>query len=125
MLTLIDTVLEFYIYFLTGKKFRQEVYQVISEILRQTSFRKYFKFARSTTNGTNHRRTTKTDFEKQYQQSQQAATIDDSHQENYLNITSTTMSTGNSYIELPQKQKLINSQEGDQDEALDRMESTV
>ncbi|CAF0928095.1 unnamed protein product [Adineta ricciae] len=125
MLTLIDTVLEFYIYFLTGKKFRQEVYQVISEILQQTPFRKYFKFARSTTNGTNHRRITKTDLEKQYQQSQQATTIDDNHQENCLDITSTTMSTGNSYIELSQKQKLINSQGGDQDEALDRMESTV
>lgn len=125
MLTLIDTVLEFYIYFLTGKKFRQEVYQVIREILKQTPFRKYFKFARSSTNGTNNRRTTKADLEKQYQQSQQATLIDDNHQGNYLNITSTTMSTGNSYIELSQKQKLINSQEGDQDEALDRMESTV
>ncbi|CAF0863034.1 unnamed protein product [Adineta ricciae] len=125
MLTLIDTVLEFYIYFLTGKKFRQEVYQVIREILRQTPFRQYFKFARSTTSGTNRRQTTKADLEKQHQQSPQPTTVDDNHEGNYLNITTTTMSTGNSYIELSQKQKLINSQGGDQDEALDRMESTV
>ena len=46
MLTLIDTVLEFYIYFLTGKKFREEVYQLIREILQYTPLRNYFKFTR-------------------------------------------------------------------------------
>ena len=44
MLSLIDTVLEFYIYFLTGKKFRQEVYNVIREIFQHTPLKKYFKF---------------------------------------------------------------------------------
>ncbi|UJR27250.1 hypothetical protein I4U23_008545 [Adineta vaga] len=127
MLTLIDTVLEFYIYFLTGKKFRQEVYQVISEILQQTPFRKYFKFTRPTTNSINHRRQTKTESEKQQQQQQQQhdTSIDDNQQVNYLSLTPTTMSTGNSYIELSQKQKLISSQGGNLDEALDRIESTV
>lgn len=46
MFTLIDTVLEFYIYFLTGKKFRQEVYQVLSEICQQSPLRHYFKSTR-------------------------------------------------------------------------------
>lgn len=46
MLTLIDTVLEFYIYFLTGKKFREEVYQLLREILQYTPLRNYFKFTR-------------------------------------------------------------------------------
>jgi hypothetical protein len=46
MLTLIDTVLEFYIYFLTGKKFREEVYQLTREVLQYTPLRNYFKLAR-------------------------------------------------------------------------------
>ncbi|UJR21952.1 hypothetical protein I4U23_025020 [Adineta vaga] len=47
MLTLIDTVLEFYIYFLTGKKFREEVYHVFAEILQYTPLGNYFKFSRT------------------------------------------------------------------------------
>ena len=51
MLTLIDTVLEFYIYFLTGKKFREEVYQVLREVVEHTPLRQYFKLTRlSSTN---------------------------------------------------------------------------
>ena len=46
MLTLIDTVLEFYIYFLTGRKFREEVYQLIREIIQYTPMRNYFKLTR-------------------------------------------------------------------------------
>ncbi|CAF0885713.1 unnamed protein product [Didymodactylos carnosus] len=46
MLTLLDTVLEFYIYFITGRKFRKEFYHVIREILQHSPLRKYFKFKR-------------------------------------------------------------------------------
>jgi hypothetical protein len=46
MLTLIDTVVEFYIYFLTGRKFREEVYQLIREIFQHTPLRNYFKLTR-------------------------------------------------------------------------------
>ena len=46
MLTLIDTVLEFYIYFLTGRKFREEVYQVLREVVEHTPLRQYFKLTR-------------------------------------------------------------------------------
>jgi hypothetical protein len=102
MLTLIDTVLDFYIYFLTGKKFRQEVYQVIGEILQYTPLKNYFKFTRPpafirTANVTNRRR----QFNNKYTK------------------------TADSCIDSPQRQKLINRQFYDIVETLDRIESTV
>lgn len=54
MLTLIDTVLEFYIYFLTGKKFREEVNQVIREIIQNIPLPNYFKMSRSSTINSRH-----------------------------------------------------------------------
>jgi hypothetical protein len=114
MLTLIDTVLEFYIYFLTGKKFRQEVYAVISEILQHTPLRKVFKFTSLTDNNINNRQQ-----EKKQRQHQQ------SHYLSLAQSTPTTMSTGSSYIELPPKQKLLNSHRCYTDEKLERIESTV
>lgn len=49
MLTLIDTVLEFYIYFLTGRKFREEVYQLLNEILYSFPWIKSSTFRRVST----------------------------------------------------------------------------
>ncbi len=96
MLTLIDTVLEFYIYFLTGKKFREEVYHVISEILQHTPLRNYFKFTPlSSTN--------------------EIQTIDN-NQKNHL-----TDSTENNADLTQQQEKLMD----DMEETLDRIESTV
>jgi len=106
MLTLIDTVLEFYIYFLTGKKFREEVYHVISEILRHTPLRNYFKFTRSsirTTNLANRRQR---------------------HYVNKYNYFSSEQSTkpADSCID---RQKMKNILVNDVEETLDRIESTV
>jgi hypothetical protein len=106
MLTLIDTVLEFYIYFLTGKKFREEVYHVISEILRHTPLRNYFKFTRSsirTTNLVNRRQR---------------------HYVNKHNYFSSEQSTkpADSCID---RQKMKNILVNDVEETLDRIESTV
>ncbi|CAF4117295.1 unnamed protein product [Adineta steineri] len=122
MLTLIDTVLEFYIYFLTGKKFRQEVYQVISEIFQHTPCRKYFQSTCSTTNHEDTGQQEKNDSEKQQQQQ---ITLNKNLHSNYLTLTPTTISAGSSYIELPQKPKLKNSQWRATEETLDRIESTV
>ncbi|CAF4655274.1 unnamed protein product [Rotaria sp. Silwood1] len=43
MLTLFGIVLEFYIYFLTGKKFHKEVYRILRAILKHTPLRNYCK----------------------------------------------------------------------------------
>jgi hypothetical protein len=110
MLTLIDTVLEFYIYFITGKKFREEVYQVLSEILQHTPLRNYLKFTRlspsttRTTNLTNRRQR-----------------INNNHKY----IPKQTTKTADSRINASQRQKIINTQSLDIEETLDRIESTV
>ncbi|CAF0835597.1 unnamed protein product [Rotaria sp. Silwood1] len=124
MLTLIDTVLEFYIYFLTGKKFRQEVCHVIREIFQHTPLRHFFKFTRLTNNDTNNERQQKKLSEKQLQQENHT---------HYLNLiqsattttTTTTMSRGSSHIDSPRRHKTMNLQWYDTEESLDRIESTV
>lgn len=49
MLTLIDTVLEFYIYFLTGRKFREEVYQLLKEIRAYLPWSNSWPYPRAST----------------------------------------------------------------------------
>jgi hypothetical protein len=109
MLTLIDTVLEFYIYFLTGKKFREEVYHVISEIIQYTPLRNYFKFTRSNIRTTN---------------------LTSSRQRNYVNkhnylSSSSKQSTKTADSCIDSSPKRITIQLNDMEETLDRIESTV
>ena len=102
MLTLIDTVLEFYIYFLTGKKFREEVYRVIAEILQHTPLRNYFKLTPLTSiNPSNQEQTN-----HNKQQNNSIEPIND-----YVNLTE----------QQQQQQKLMY----DMDETIDEIESTV
>jgi hypothetical protein len=103
MLTLIDTVLEFYIYFLTGKKFREEVYHVIGEILQHSPLRNYFKFTRLSPINLNNRQ----------------------RQINNRYILKQLTKTADSCIDSPQRQKIINRQSHNIEETLDRIESTV
>ncbi|CAF4067253.1 unnamed protein product [Rotaria sordida] len=111
MLALIDTVLEFYIYFLTGKKFREEVYHVISEILQHTPFRHYFKFkCLSSTNLTN--------------QSQLNNNNNNNNNNNY-NYNQKSAKTIDSCTDTAERRKIINMKYHDIKETLDRMESTV
>jgi hypothetical protein len=123
MLTLIDTVFEFYIYFLTGKKFREEVYQVIREILQYTPLKNYMKLTRIKTNDNNNHR--------QEQKLLNVHRQDNVNKKTHLHYlsstqsTTTTMSRGSSYMDSPQRQKLINFQWCDTEERLDRIESTV
>ena len=119
MLTLIDTVFEFYIYFITGKKFRQEVYYVIKEILQYTPLRHYFKLTHSSNND---------DINRQEQKNSSEQRQNHVNKKKYLSLTqstTTTMSRGSSYVESPRRQKLMNFQWSDTEERLDRMESTV
>ena len=109
MLALIDTVLEFYIYFLTGKKFREEVYRVINEILQYVPFRNYFKF----TCLSSIRRTTYRINRKQ--------PIYDNHNNNKKLIKKADSCS----MDLLQQQKIINMEYYNMDEILDRIESTV
>ncbi|CAF2850730.1 unnamed protein product [Rotaria sp. Silwood2] len=132
MLTLIDTVLEFYIYFLTGKKFRQEVCHVIREILQHTPLRHFFKFTRLTNNNINNGRPQKKLSEKQLELHQQQENhFNKQNHVHYLNLiqsaatTTTTMSRGSSYIDSPRRHRIINFQWYDPEESLDRIESTV
>ena len=116
MLTLIDTVLEFYIYFLTGKKFRQEVYHVIGEILQYTPLRNYFKFTRSsidthTTNIVDRR-------QRNYHRHQQ-------HENNSRCKRKSSSKTDDSCIDTAERPIIINLQSSDIEETLDRIESTV
>jgi len=125
MLSLIDTVLEFYIYFLTGKKFRQEVYNVIREIFQHTPLKKYFKF--TTLNNNNNNNINNRQQEKKFSDQEQMNLNENNHL-HYLSLTqltTTTMSKGSSYIDSPYKQKMTNLLSCDTDETLDRIESTV
>ncbi|CAF1160725.1 unnamed protein product [Rotaria sordida] len=130
MLTLLDTVLEFYIYFLTGKKFRQEVYHVIREILQHTPLRNFFEFTRLTNNNINDRLQQKNLPEKQQRPQQQKNNFNKQNHVHYLNLTqsaatTTTMSRGSSYNDSPRRQRIMNFQWCDTEESLDRIESTV
>jgi len=111
MLALIDTVLEFYIYFLTGKKFRDEVYHVIREILQHTPLRHYFKLTPSTTTPANIRVTNPHARRFNYRHNNQFS----------------TKQPDDSWINTTNRQKLINkhSQNIEEEETLDRIESTV
>ncbi|CAF3160391.1 unnamed protein product [Rotaria sp. Silwood2] len=113
MLALIDTVLEFYIYFLTGKKFRQEVYHVISEILQHTPLRHYFKFkCLSSTN-----RITNITNQKQLN--------NNNNNNNNSNNNQKSTKTANSCTNVLERRNIINLKCHDITETLDRMESTV
>ncbi|CAF3327146.1 unnamed protein product [Rotaria socialis] len=121
MLTLIDTVLEFYIYFLTGKKFREEVYNVIREILQQTPLRKFFKFTLSATNNNDYPNN----------QRQQKNVLEKNQDRSHLHLihstatTTTTMSRDSSYMDIPRRHTVKNFRWYDAEEILDRIESTV
>ena len=127
MVALIDTVLEFYIYFLTGKKFRQEVYQVFAEILQYTPFKNRFKVnSRPTTNNTNTNfrppRPRKTHSQQRFVHQHK------NNHAHYLSLaqsTATSISKLSSYMDSPYKQKLPSPLWCDTDETLDRIESTV
>jgi hypothetical protein len=126
MLALIDTVLEFYIYFLTGKKFRQEVYHVLGEILQYTPFKNYIKFTCLTNNNNtnlNHRP------QERKLLGQELIHLDRTNHSPYLSLTqstNTTISRINSYIDSTHKQKMmLNPLWCDTDETLERIESTV
>ena len=108
MLTLLDTVVEFYIYFLTGKKFREEVYQVISEILQHTPLRNYFKFTRSSTIRT-------TNIENRRKQ------IHHKQEQTNKNYSK----TDESWIESTPQKNIITIRDYETEETLDRIESTV
>jgi hypothetical protein len=126
MLSLIDTVFEFYIYFLTGKKFRQEVYYVIIEILQHTPLKKYFKFTcLINNNNSNNRQQDKNLSEQQQQQKNNLNKKNHSHYVSLTQLTTPTISKGSSYIDSPYKQKMMQVQWCDTDETLDRIESTV
>ena len=116
MLTLIDTVLEFYIYFLTGKKFRQEVYQVISEILQHTPLRHYFKWTQcDTLSGNVHRQEADAGllFNKDFSAGEPAG-------------KPRVISPESSYWRAsPNRYRTNNSRWCDGEETLDRIESTV
>ena len=104
MLALIDTVLEFYIYFLTGKKFREEVYRVINQIHQYIPLRNYFKFTclssmRRSTYPINRRQST--------------------HNNN------NAIKTADNCMNSVQQRKIINIEYHNIDEILDRIESTV
>jgi len=120
MLSLIDTVLEFYIYFLTGKKFRQEVYNVIREIFQHTTLKKYFKFTNLNNNINNRQQ------EKIFSE-QERINLNKKNHLHYLSLiqSTTTMSKGSNYIDSPYKQKMTNFLWCDTDETLERIESTV
>ncbi|CAF3602384.1 unnamed protein product [Rotaria sp. Silwood1] len=114
MLALIDTVLEFYIYFITGKKFREEVYQVIREILQHTPLRNYFKFkCLSTANITNRK------------QRNNNNNNNNNNTNNYTNNNQKSAKTADSCIHTSERRKIINVKYHDIKETLDRMESTV
>ncbi len=123
MLSLIDTVLEFYIYFLTGKKFRQEVYQVLGEILQHTPLKKYFKFTCLTNNNISNRQQEKDQSEQQQQQ----INLKKKNHSHYSSLgqSTVTMSRGSNYIDSPYRPKMMNYLWCDKDETLDRIESTV
>lgn len=116
MLTLIDTVLEFYIYFLTGRKFREEVYQVISEILQHTPLRKYFKFTRSSSS-----------IRMTSQIYREERTRPPHNNNNNTSISSQSTKAADSCLNASLRAKIINIQSPDivVEETLDRIESTV
>jgi hypothetical protein len=114
MLTLLDTVLEFYIYFLTGKKFRDEVYHVIREILQHTPLKNYFKF---TPSSSTIRTTDISNRRKQIHNKQQ--------QSNKKYILTQLSKTDDSWIESTPQKSILNIQYYDNGETLDRIESTV
>ena len=119
MLTLIDTVLEFYIYFLTGKKFREEVYQVISEILQHTPLRKYFKFTRSSSN---------IRLTSQIFREDRTCPSHLGNKKTSISQPSTKASAADSCFNASLRAKIINIQTPDIvviEETLDRIESTV
>ncbi|CAF1342675.1 unnamed protein product [Adineta steineri] len=115
MLTLIDTVLEFYIYFLTGKKFREEVYQVIREILQYTPLRKYFKFTQTPT----ALRTLSRNYQKQHIHNNKQS-IGDTY--SLMNLTNNSIDTLNQQQQL---EKLLDTPENELKETLDTIESSV
>ncbi|CAF3275037.1 unnamed protein product [Rotaria socialis] len=109
MLALIDTVFEFYIYFITGKKFRQEVFRVIVEILQHTPLKHYFKFTCLPS-------TTRT------------ATLNNNnnnHNHNHNHTDEKMTKTADSCSDLLEQRKIINLRYYDVNETLDRIESTV
>lgn len=133
MVALIDTVLEFYIYFLTGKKFRQEVYQVFREILQYTPLKNRFK---TNHQSTNHRHCPHPQQQQQQQRKthysssepRSSAHRPKSNHSHYLGLTqstTTSISRLSSYMDSPYKQKMPSPLWCDTDETLDRMESTV
>lgn len=127
MVALIDTVLEFYIYFLTGKKFRQEVYQVFREILQYTPLKHRFKI---NVESNNHRNFPRSQPKKPHSSSEQrsAAHRHKSNHSHYLGLTqstTTSISRLSNYMDSPYKQKMPSPLWCDTDETLDRIESTV
>jgi hypothetical protein len=127
MLALIDTVLEFYIYFLTGKKFRQEVYHVFGEILQYTPFRNYIKFTRLSNNNNNNTDSNHRQQEKNLS-NQQLIHLNRTNHSRYLSLTqstNTSISRISSCVESPHKKKIPNPLWCDSDETLERIESTV
>jgi hypothetical protein len=106
MLTLIDTVLEFYIYFLTGRKFREEVYQVIVEIVQNTPLKHYFKTTRFT--ATSNR--------------QEQSNISSDQVQHMTRTISNEKSFDNQSW---QQYRGVHSHWCDDEETLDRIESTV
>ncbi|CAF1303212.1 unnamed protein product [Rotaria magnacalcarata] len=104
MLALIDTVFEFYIYFITGKKFRQEVFRVIVEILQHTPLKHYFKFTCLSSTA-------------------RTATLTNNNNNNHTNEK--IAKTADSCSDLSEQRKIINVRYYDVNETLDRIESTV
>jgi hypothetical protein len=100
-----------------GKKFRQEVSYVISELLQHTPLRNCLKFRCLTNNNINNRQQGK------HRSEQEQINLKEKNHLHYLSLTQsiTTMSC----IDSPHRQKMMNFQWCDTDETLDRIESTV
>mgnify|MGYP001080347501 FL=1 len=132
MLSLIDTVLEFYIYFLTGRKFRQDVYNVIGEILQYTPLKNYFKFSRlndTNTSITNYNHDTRHIDQQKYDDNPpEQQLIDGPKATQYLTLThsaNTSMSRIDSCLDGENRPNITDSENCDFDETVNRMESTV
>jgi hypothetical protein len=98
MLSLIGIVLEFYMYFFIAKKFREDVYHVIEDIIQYKLFRYCFKCTHPSST-----------IERQ--------------QINNKYISTQLLKTDDNHIDSSQRQKMLNIESNDLKKVIDTMES--